>query len=240
MGTTQSRCGIAAKDDGLAGSDWIMGRSLPIRHRFPVSSTAIRAWHPATTRATYSGYGPPPTASVVVASELRRSASRGHTLQVVRATMLLFCEFARLDASLVCGLRFDSFRASPVCGLSLSQGPNERRRQQMADVFISYSHANRDVARAIASQLTTAGASVWWDRELIVGQDFDATILRELNGARCVVVIWSGRINWKPIRTKRSQYCRQRRQAHSSCVRARRPSNRVYDASHIAASLGPR
>lgn len=61
----------------------------------------------------------------------------------------------------------------------------------MADVFISYSHSNRDLARAIADRLTAAGASVWWDRELLAGQDFDAMILRELTAAACVIVIWT-------------------------------------------------
>jgi hypothetical protein len=61
----------------------------------------------------------------------------------------------------------------------------------VADGFISYAHANRDLAHAIAEQLTAVGASVWWDRELIGGQEFGAVIERELNAAACVVVLWT-------------------------------------------------
>jgi hypothetical protein len=61
----------------------------------------------------------------------------------------------------------------------------------MADVFISYSHADRDLARLVAAGLIAAGASVWWDRELVGGDDFDETILRELTAAKCVIVVWT-------------------------------------------------
>ena len=61
----------------------------------------------------------------------------------------------------------------------------------MTDIFISYSHSDRDLARRVASGLIAAGASVWWDRELVGGDDFDSAILRELTGARCVIVLWT-------------------------------------------------
>jgi hypothetical protein len=61
----------------------------------------------------------------------------------------------------------------------------------VADVFISYHHSDRDLARRLADGLSAAGASVWWDRELIGGADFDSTILRELSAAACVIVLWT-------------------------------------------------
>jgi hypothetical protein len=61
----------------------------------------------------------------------------------------------------------------------------------MADVFISYSSQDRDRARTLANALVDLGLSVWWDREIVTGQAFDHVIERELEAARCVVVLWS-------------------------------------------------
>lgn len=61
----------------------------------------------------------------------------------------------------------------------------------MADIFISYSHLDRDVARSIADLLTTLGASVWWDRELIAGDAFEEVIQRELSTTGCAIVLWT-------------------------------------------------
>lgn len=61
----------------------------------------------------------------------------------------------------------------------------------MADVFISYSSRNRRQAAALADALTALGLSVWWDREILTGEAFDRAIERELEGAKCVVVLWS-------------------------------------------------
>lgn len=61
----------------------------------------------------------------------------------------------------------------------------------MAYVFISYASEDRQYARAIAELLENMGCSVWWDRNLLAGQDFSQTIESELYSARCVVVLWS-------------------------------------------------
>ena len=61
----------------------------------------------------------------------------------------------------------------------------------MADVFISYAREDRAFAQLLAHELAAAGFSVWWDRELNVGQDFDAVIEQELDQASCVIVCWS-------------------------------------------------
>jgi hypothetical protein len=61
----------------------------------------------------------------------------------------------------------------------------------MSDVFISYASADRDTARAIAGELERRGLTVWWDRVIPPGRQYDEVIEENLNEARCVVVLWS-------------------------------------------------
>jgi chemotaxis protein histidine kinase CheA len=61
----------------------------------------------------------------------------------------------------------------------------------VSDIFVSYASADRDRARAIAQALTDQGWSVWWDRTIPPGRQFDEVIEEALDSARCVVVLWS-------------------------------------------------
>ena len=61
----------------------------------------------------------------------------------------------------------------------------------MSEIFISYASADRERAKTIAEGLTAEGRSVWWDRVIPPGRHFDEVIEEALNGARCVVVLWS-------------------------------------------------
>jgi len=61
----------------------------------------------------------------------------------------------------------------------------------LSDVFISYAAEDRDRAARLANALGRRGWSVWWDRKIIAGQAFDQAIERELESAKCVVVLWS-------------------------------------------------
>ncbi len=61
----------------------------------------------------------------------------------------------------------------------------------MADVFLSYKRADVACAAQIVALLEGEGWSVWWDTRLVGGERWDAVIEREINAARCVVVIWS-------------------------------------------------
>ncbi|MGE0825941.1 MAG: TIR domain-containing protein [Candidatus Binatia bacterium] len=61
----------------------------------------------------------------------------------------------------------------------------------MADIFISYASEDREAARQLARALEECGWSVWWDRKILAGQTFDQVIERELESAKCVVVLWS-------------------------------------------------
>lgn len=61
----------------------------------------------------------------------------------------------------------------------------------MADVFISYSHENKEAARMLADTITAKGYNVWWDRELIGGDDYTTVIEGVLDEAKAVIVLWS-------------------------------------------------
>jgi hypothetical protein len=61
------------------------------------------------------------------------------------------------------------------------------------DIFISYSSKDRPWVSVLAQELASNGWSVWWDRELLAGQDFAKQIAAKLASARCVIVAWSQR-----------------------------------------------
>jgi hypothetical protein len=61
----------------------------------------------------------------------------------------------------------------------------------VADIFISYASEDRGPAGRLAAALESCGWSVWWDRHIVAGQAFDEAIERELERAKCAVVLWS-------------------------------------------------
>ncbi len=61
----------------------------------------------------------------------------------------------------------------------------------MADVFVSYSRANRDRIVTVSDNLEESGYSVWWDRALAPGDDYALLIEQQIDAAPCVVVAWS-------------------------------------------------
>ena len=61
----------------------------------------------------------------------------------------------------------------------------------MADVFLSYKRDDRDTVQMIVSALQKQGYSVWWDPKIDAGTRWDEMIERELEAAKCVLVVWS-------------------------------------------------
>jgi TIR domain/Endonuclease/Exonuclease/phosphatase family len=70
----------------------------------------------------------------------------------------------------------------------------------MADVFLSYAHADRLPAQDLCDHLTGLGRSVFLDRRrLQPGSKWEPHLMAELESARCVLVLWSNaslRSNW--------------------------------------------
>jgi len=61
----------------------------------------------------------------------------------------------------------------------------------MADVFISYAKTARSQTEGLATYLAGEGYSVWWDAALVSGDSYRSVILRELDAAKVVIVIWT-------------------------------------------------
>ena len=61
----------------------------------------------------------------------------------------------------------------------------------MTDIFISYSKADHTLALKLSAFLEAEGWSVWWDRNLSVGEAYRDEIMRKLSAARAVIVIWT-------------------------------------------------
>lgn len=63
----------------------------------------------------------------------------------------------------------------------------------MPDVFLSYSRRDRTAAQAIAVELEQLNVDVWWDHDLLGGDDYRAKIVELLARCPIAVVIWSRR-----------------------------------------------
>jgi hypothetical protein len=61
----------------------------------------------------------------------------------------------------------------------------------MADVFISYAREDSDAVRELVKTLEQEGFSVFWDRDMAIGAEFEFRLEQALAEARAVVVVWS-------------------------------------------------
>src|SRR5262249_14891855 len=83
----------------------------------------------------------------------------------------------------------------PLPAADLSPHRTTRGRNEggplVSDVFISYKREDQATARKLADALESEGWTVWWDPRLRAGERFDDAIERELQDAKCVIVLWS-------------------------------------------------
>lgn len=67
------------------------------------------------------------------------------------------------------------------------------REGALADVFVSYKAEDRRRVRPLVNCLGADGLDVWWDAHLGGGDEWRETIQRQLDQAKCVIVVWSKR-----------------------------------------------
>jgi serine/threonine-protein kinase len=63
----------------------------------------------------------------------------------------------------------------------------------VSDLFVSYKAEDRARVAPLVQALETDGISVWWDEHIGGGDEWRDTILRHLEAAKCVIVVWSKR-----------------------------------------------
>jgi TolB-like protein len=63
----------------------------------------------------------------------------------------------------------------------------------MSDVFVSYKAEDRRRVKPLVQALQADGFSVWWDEQIGGGDEWRRSIERELDAAKCVLVVWSKR-----------------------------------------------
>jgi hypothetical protein len=61
----------------------------------------------------------------------------------------------------------------------------------MSDVFVSYAHADADQVSQLVEKLTQAQLSVWWDKNLPDGRNWDDQVEEALARAATILVVWS-------------------------------------------------
>lgn len=61
----------------------------------------------------------------------------------------------------------------------------------MADVFVSYKREERAKVETLVAALKKLGLDVWYDYEIVAGDQFERVISQELNAAKAVIVCWS-------------------------------------------------
>jgi hypothetical protein len=59
------------------------------------------------------------------------------------------------------------------------------------DVFVSYKREDRRRVAPLVDSLRAAGLTVWWDADIVGGATWRPELLRHLDAARCVIVVWS-------------------------------------------------
>ncbi len=64
-------------------------------------------------------------------------------------------------------------------------------RVEQRDIVLSYAREDRGRVAALAQELEKQGWSVWWDIDLLPGEEFDERIERMIGAAKCLVVLWS-------------------------------------------------
>jgi hypothetical protein len=60
-----------------------------------------------------------------------------------------------------------------------------------SQIFISYASEDKAFAARLAGAFENEGWSVWWDKQIPPGMDYAQVIERAVNGASCIVVLWS-------------------------------------------------
>ncbi len=66
---------------------------------------------------------------------------------------------------------------------------NQKRKKPL--VFLSYSHTDFDEASKLREDITEAEIDVWWDRDILPGQDWKYELQKAMQGSDAVILCLS-------------------------------------------------
>lgn len=87
----------------------------------------------------------------------------------------------------------------------------------MADIFLSYGHADRDRAEVLAVALASR-FSVWWDKDLDAACTWRKELEEQIDAARCVLVLWTQQSREKEFVRSEASRAAQRRTLLQVCL----------------------
>ncbi len=61
----------------------------------------------------------------------------------------------------------------------------------MADIFVSYARSDKARVAPLVAAIEAMGWTVWWDPQIVPGQEFDRQIAAELRSAKAVIAVWT-------------------------------------------------
>lgn len=103
----------------------------------------------------------------------------------------------------------------------------------MADVFLSYSRTDADLAERLARSLQKEGWSVWWDPAIRPHEDYSKVIDEEIEAALVVLVLWSAKAAESPwVRSEASFGLEEKKLVQARIDEARLP--RPFDQFQAA------
>lgn len=146
------------------------------------------------------------------------AAQRGRLLPVLVEDLELPSDLRRIQGSSLIGWEpgqddaaFPRLVASIARMLSGGADPDRPEVALRPDVFLSYSREDLRRAQIVACVLQALGWSVWWDREILTGREFDQAILEAIEASKCVVALWSARslasrwVRWEAMQGQRRE-----------------------------------
>ena len=73
-------------------------------------------------------------------------------------------------------------------------------------IFVSYAAVDQERIQPLVQAFEAQGWSVWWDKKIPPGRQFDEVIEEAIDAARCVVVVWSEKsVSSRWVRTEANE-----------------------------------
>lgn len=83
-----------------------------------------------------------------------------------------------------------TLRTQGIGGIFFASRPS--REGPVSDTFVSYARPDQKWVKSLANILERHNVSIWFDEDIVPGEQFDSKIEAAIANARKVIVVWSG------------------------------------------------